>query len=63
MAQPFDARPHRAFIINAMAKILEPGDKAPAISVLTDENKPFTLASLSGKQVVLYFYPKADTPG
>jgi thioredoxin-dependent peroxiredoxin len=46
-----------------MAKILEPGDKAPAISVLTDENKSFTLASLSGKQVVLYFYPKADTPG
>ena len=46
-----------------MVKILEPGDQAPVINVLTDENKPFTLASLSGKQVVLYFYPKADTPG
>jgi thioredoxin-dependent peroxiredoxin len=46
-----------------MAKNLEPGDLAPAIAVLTDENKTFTLASLAGKQVVLYFYPKADTPG
>lgn len=42
---------------------LQPGDIAPAIEVMTDENKPFTLASLAGKQVVLYFYPKADTPG
>ena len=46
-----------------MANTLEPGDTAPAINVPTDENKPFTLASLKGKQVVLYFYPKADTPG
>lgn len=42
---------------------LQPGDKAPAIEALTDENKPFSLAALAGKQVILYFYPKADTPG
>ena len=46
-----------------MSKTLEAGDKAPAIKALTDDNKTFTLASLAGKQVVLYFYPKADTPG
>jgi len=49
--------------MSRMPKTLEPGDKAPAIKAITDENKPFTLASLAGKQVVLYFYPKADTPG
>lgn len=51
-------------MIVAMAtKELQPGDTAPAIDVMTDESKPFSLSSLAGKQVVLYFYPKADTPG
>ena len=49
--------------MSRMPKTLEPGDKAPAIQAVTDEAEPFTLASLAGKQVVLYFYPKADTPG
>jgi peroxiredoxin Q/BCP len=42
---------------------LKEGDTAPAISLETDSAQPFTLASLMGKNVVLYFYPKADTPG
>ena len=42
---------------------LKEGDTAPAISLETDFAQPFTLASLKGKNVVLYFYPKADTPG
>ncbi len=42
---------------------LKEGDTAPAISLETDSAQPFTLASLKGKNVVLYFYPKADTPG
>jgi thioredoxin-dependent peroxiredoxin len=42
---------------------LTEGAKAPAISSTTDAGEPFTLASLKGKNVVLYFYPKADTPG
>ncbi len=46
-----------------MSNTLAAGDAAPAIHAVTDENQPFTLASLAGKQVVLYFYPKADTPG
>ena len=39
------------------------GSPAPDIQLLTDGNEPFQLSSLRGKNVVLYFYPKADTPG
>ena len=46
-----------------MAKALKEGDPAPAIHADDDRGKPFDLASLKGKNVVLYFYPKADTPG
>jgi peroxiredoxin Q/BCP len=42
---------------------LKEGDLAPAISLDTDSDEPFTLSSLKEKNVVLYFYPKADTPG
>ena len=45
-----------------MAKVKE-GDSAPQISLNTDSGTPFELSSLAGKNVVLYFYPKADTPG
>jgi len=46
-----------------MAKALKEGDAAPAIQVEDDKGQPFSLAALKGKNVVLYFYPKADTPG
>ena len=46
-----------------MAKVLKEGDPAPSIKVDDDQGQPFTLAALKGKNVVLYFYPKADTPG
>ena len=39
------------------------GDSAPPISLDTDSGEHFDLSSLHGKNVVLYFYPKADTPG
>lgn len=42
---------------------LKEGDAAPDISLETDAGQPFELTSLKGKHVVLYFYPKADTPG
>src|SRR3954465_8633517 len=45
-----------------MANLLE-GNAAPDISLPTDTGEPFQLSSLRGKNVVLYFYPKADTPG
>ncbi|MBV8708679.1 MAG: thioredoxin-dependent thiol peroxidase [Acidobacteriaceae bacterium] len=42
---------------------LQEGNAAPDISLRTDRGEPFELSSLKGKNVVLYFYPKADTPG
>ncbi len=42
---------------------LKEGDPAPPLSLDTDSGQPFDLTSLKGKNVVLYFYPKADTPG
>lgn len=46
-----------------MVKALQEGDAAPAIHAADEQGQPFDLASLKGKNVVLYFYPKADTPG
>jgi thioredoxin-dependent peroxiredoxin len=43
--------------------LLKPGAQAPEISLDTDSGEHFRLSSLAGKNVVLYFYPKADTPG
>ena len=43
--------------------MLNEGDKAPDISLANDAGEPFKLSDLKGKRVVLYFYPKADTPG
>jgi peroxiredoxin Q/BCP len=39
------------------------GSVAPDFTLTTDEGKSLQLSSLKGKNVVLYFYPKADTPG
>jgi thioredoxin-dependent peroxiredoxin len=42
---------------------LQVGDKAPAFKARTSGGGTVSLADLNGKQVVLYFYPKDDTPG
>jgi thioredoxin-dependent peroxiredoxin len=42
---------------------LNVGDPAPNFTVLDDRGKEFHLKDLNGTTVVLYFYPKADTPG
>jgi len=42
---------------------LKIGDKAPAFSMATDGGGKVALADLKGKTVILYFYPKDDTPG
>jgi thioredoxin-dependent peroxiredoxin len=43
--------------------MLKAGDKAPNFSLETDRGKTITLAELGDKPVVLFFYPKDDTPG
>jgi peroxiredoxin Q/BCP len=39
------------------------GDEAPDFELPDQDGEPVRLSSLRGKPVVLYFYPKADTPG
>ena len=46
-----------------MSDELKVGDKAPDFSLPSGAGQTITLKSLRGKQVVLYFYPKDDTPG
>jgi peroxiredoxin Q/BCP len=43
--------------------MLKEGDKAPVFSTTNQNGEKVTLGDLKGKRVVLYFYPKDDTPG
>lgn len=42
---------------------LNEGDTAPAIELPADDGSRFELTSAKGKNIIVYFYPKADTPG
>ena len=42
---------------------LEVGDHAPDFTLPDQDGNQVSLSGLRGKTVVLYFYPKADTPG
>lgn len=46
-----------------MAKKLKVGDKAPDFTAKDQHGKTVKLSDFKGKKVVLYFYPKDDTPG
>ena len=43
--------------------MLTESTKAPDFTLDSDQGEPITLSDFRGKKVVLYFYPKADTPG
>ena len=43
--------------------MLKEGDAAPEFKVLTDTGEEFDLADHKKEKIVLYFYPRADTPG
>ena len=43
--------------------MLTEGDKAPSFTLMNAENKSISLSDFSGKTVVVFFYPKDDTPG
>lgn len=43
--------------------LIDPGKKAPAFSLKDQAGRTHTLADYAGRPVVLYFYPKDDTPG
>jgi peroxiredoxin Q/BCP len=42
---------------------IDPGKKAPSFSLAGDDGKTHKLSDYAGKRLVLYFYPKDDTPG
>ena len=42
---------------------LKTGDKAPAIALQDQDEKTVKLSGYKGRKVLVYFYPKADTPG
>lgn len=46
-----------------MSTTLKPGDKAPAFTGLDQNGNNVSLKDYKGKKVILYFYPKDDTPG
>ena len=46
-----------------MGDWIEPGAKAPAFTLTADDGSKVRLADQAGSPVVLYFYPKDDTPG
>lgn len=48
---------------DAAAKPLAVGDAAPDVTLKLHDGKEVRLSSLVGKQVLVYFYPKDDTPG
>jgi thioredoxin-dependent peroxiredoxin len=43
--------------------MLKAGDKAPGFTLARDGGGEVTLSAFKGRKLVLYFYPKADTPG
>ena len=43
--------------------MLKPGDPAPDFSVTAHDGRMLRLADFKGQRVILWFYPKADTPG
>jgi hypothetical protein len=49
--------------VSYLLDMLETGTPAPDFSVLDDEGNTRTLGDFAGKTLVLWFYPKADTPG
>jgi peroxiredoxin Q/BCP len=46
-----------------MAKKLQVGERAPAFSLPDQSGQTVSLAGFRGRRVLVYFYPKADTPG
>jgi len=43
--------------------LIEPGKKAPSFSLKDQHGQTHTLADYAGRPVIIYFYPKDDTPG
>jgi hypothetical protein len=58
-----DESSYRFGSLGEIARMIAEGTVAPDFTVLTDEGNQVSLRDYRGHWVVLYFYPKADTPG
>ena len=47
----------------SIGAMIETGEKAPAFTLPDQDGRDVSLGDFAGRTVVLYFYPKADTPG
>ena len=43
--------------------MIQVGDAVPGFELVSDTGETVRLADFKGKRVIVYFYPKADTPG
>jgi peroxiredoxin Q/BCP len=50
-------------MVDTTGETPQPGDKAPAFALPRDGGGTVALKDFAGKKLVLYFYPRADTPG
>ena len=57
------ARRARAGPRYTISKMIEPGSKAPDFELPDQDGRTVKLSDFKGTPVVVYFYPKADTPG
>lgn len=62
-AAPSAPARNELFMAKAIELALKPGDKAPEFTALTQHGTKVSLSDFKGKHVVLYFYPRDDTPG
>lgn len=46
-----------------MPRVIKPGERAPDFSAQATDGRTLKLSELRDKNVVLYFFPKAFTPG
>lgn len=53
----------QAWSADIVGRMLKPGDKAPEFALVDQQGTEHTLAGFRGRKVLVYFYPKADTPG
>jgi peroxiredoxin Q/BCP len=53
----------RGIVVDQEARMLTVGEQAPSFTVKDQDGELVSLSHFVGKRVVLWFYPKADTPG
>ena len=58
-----NSRSPAILLLETDTRMLKEGDRAPAFTAATDSGTAVSLASLRGRRVILYFYPKDETSG